>query len=65
MGMSRIDVVNEIKEGDTVKVTSGAFANMFGKVKLVDMVNQKIEVALDLFGQETIVEVLFTEIEKA
>ena len=65
MGMSRIDVVNEINEGDTVKVTSGAFANMYGKVKLVDMVNQKIEVALDLFGQETIVEVLFTEIEKA
>ena len=65
MGMSRIDVVNEINVGDSVKVTSGAFANMFGKVKLVDMANQKIEVALDLFGQETIVEVLFTEIEKA
>ena len=65
MGMSRIDVVNEIGEGDTVKVISGAFANMIGKVKNVDMVNQKIEVALDLFGQETIVEVLFTEIEKA
>ena len=65
MGMSRIDVVNEINEGDTVKVINGAFSNMYGKVKFVDMVNQKIEVALDLFGQETIVEVLFTEIEKA
>ena len=65
MGMSRIDVVNEINEGDTVKVINGAFSNMFGKVKFVDMVNQKIEVVLDLFGQETIVEVLFTEIEKA
>lgn len=65
MGMSRIDVVNEINEGDMVKIISGAFSNMFGKVKLVDMANQKIEVALDLFGQETIVEVLFTEIEKA
>ena len=65
MGMSRIDVVNEINEGDTVKVINGAFSNMYGKVKMLDMVNQKIEVALDLFGQETIVEVLFTEIEKA
>ncbi len=65
MGMSRIDVVNEINPGDSVKVISGAFANMYGKVKLVDMVNQKIEVALDLFGQETIVEVGFSEIEKA
>lgn len=65
MGMSRIDVVNEINPGDSVKVISGAFANMFGKVKSVDMVNQKIEVSLDLFGQETIVEVEFNEIEKA
>ena len=65
MNMSRIDVVNEINEGDSIKVISGAFANMFGKVKFVDMQNQKIEVALDLFGQETIVEVAFNEIEKA
>ena len=65
MGMSRIDVINEINIDDNVKVISGAFANMFGKVKLIDMENQKMEVALDLFGQETIVEVGFTEIEKA
>ena len=65
MGMSRVDVVNEINVDDQVKVISGAFANMFGKVKNIDMANQKIEVALDLFGQETIVEVDFTEIEKA
>ena len=64
MGMSRIDVVNEINEGDSVKVISGAFANMFGKVKSIDMQKQMIEVALDLFGQETMVEVGFDEIEK-
>ena len=64
MGMSRIDVINEIKEDDSIKVISGAFANMFGKVKKIDMENQKIEVSLDLFGQETIVEVGFTDIEK-
>ena len=65
MGMSRIDIESELSVGDNIKVINGAFANMFGKVKNIDMVNQKIEVALDLFGQETIVEVLFTEIEKA
>ena len=65
MGISRVDVVNEIKEDDSIKVIKGAFANMFGKVKSVDMANQKIEVALDLFGQETIVEVGFDDIEKA
>jgi len=65
MGISRIDVVNEINEGDSIKVINGAFANMFGYVKSVDMANQQIEVVLDLFGQETVVEVGFSDIEKA
>jgi len=64
MGMSRVDIENELSEGDSVKVISGAFANMFGKVKSIDLANQKIEVVLDLFGQETIVEVEFNEIER-
>lgn len=65
MGMSRLDIANEINVGDNVKVINGAFANMYGKVKEIDIANQKLEVALDLFGQETIVEVEFTEIERA
>ncbi len=65
MGMSRLDIENEISEGDTVKVITGAFANMYGKVRSIDMANQKIEVVLDLFGQETVVEVDFNEIERA
>ncbi len=64
MGMSRLDIGNELAVGDKIKVTTGAFANMAGTVKVIDMANQKIEVALDLFGQETIVEVEFSEIEK-
>ena len=64
MNMSRIDIEKELKVGDSVKVRSGAFANMFGKVKNIDMQKQIIEVALDLFGQETMVEVGFEEIEK-
>lgn len=64
MNMSRIDIEKELSENDSVKVKSGAFANMFGKVKKIDMQKQMIEVALDLFGQETMVEVGFDEIEK-
>ena len=37
---------------------------MYGKVNKLDMANQIVEVALDLFGQETIVEVGFEDIEK-
>ena len=64
MNMSRIDIESELKVDDSVKVTNGAFANMFGKVKSIDMQKQMIEVSLDLFGQETMVEVGFDEIEK-
>jgi len=65
MGMSRLDIGNEVEPGDSIKVINGAFANMYGKVKSIDLTTQKIEASLDLFGQETIVEVEFSEIEKA
>ncbi|MBR1376307.1 MAG: transcription termination/antitermination protein NusG [Bacilli bacterium] len=65
MGMSRLDIANEIAIDDMVKVVDGPFANMFGKIKSIDMANAKLEVALDLFGQETIVELALSQIEKA
>ena len=65
MGMSRLDIANEINIDDMVKVVDGPFANMFGKIKSIDMANAKLEVALDLFGQETIVELALSQIEKA
>jgi transcription termination/antitermination factor NusG len=65
MGLSRLDIGNDINEGDSVRVINGAFANMYGKVRSIDIGEQRLEVALDLFGQETIVEVDFTEIEKS
>ena len=65
MGMSRLEIGNELNGDDMVKVISGPFSGMFGKVKKINMENQEIEVALDLFGQETIVELKLTEIERA
>lgn len=65
MGMSRIDIENDLKEGTKVKVNNGPFEGMFGTIKSIDLEHQKIEVALDLFGQETIVELELSEIEKA
>ena len=65
MGMARLDIGNEINVDDMVKVVDGPFANMFGKIKSIDMANAKLEVALDLFGQETIVELMLSQIEKA
>ena len=62
MGMSRLELGNELTEGTSVKVVSGPFANMFGKVKSVDFATQTVEVTIDLFGQETVVELGLTDI---
>lgn len=65
MGMSRLEIGNNLNEGDMVKVVTGPFANMYGKVKTINMETSQVEVALDLFGQETIVELGLTEIERS
>lgn len=65
MGLSRLEIGNELNVDDMIKVVSGPFASMYGKVKSIDKEKAKLEVALDLFGQETIVELDLTEIEKA
>ena len=63
MGMSRIDLDKELAEGNKVKITDGPFKNMIGKVSTYDLENKKVELLLDLFGQETSVEVGLSEIE--
>ena len=65
MGISRIQIDNDLNIDDQVKVINGPFANMYGKIRSIDDENAKLEVALDLFGQETLVELGVKEIEKA
>lgn len=64
MGMSRIDMDNELEIGASVKIVSGPFNGMFGKIESMDLPNQKINLTVDLFGQETSVEVELNQIEK-
>ena len=63
MGMSRIDLAKDLAEGKKVRITDGPFKNMVGKVSSYDLENKKVELLLDLFGQETSVEVKLSEIE--
>ena len=65
MGISRIDVDTELNEGAKVKIIAGPFNGMFGTVDSVDLPNQKVNLLVDLFGQETSVEVELSQIEKA
>ena len=63
MGMSRIDLAKDLAEGKKVKITDGPFKNMIGKVSSYDLEKKKVELILDLFGQETSVEVELSQIE--
>ena len=63
MGMSRVDVSKDLAEGAKVKIISGPFKDMMAKIDTVDMKEQKLNVLVDLFGQETSVEVDITEVE--
>lgn len=65
MGISRIDVDEDLKVGVKVKIIGGPFNGMYGKVDSIDLTNQKVMLFVDLFGQETSVEVDINQIEKA
>ena len=65
MGMSRLDINEELKEGEKVKVIDGPFKNMYGKIQAVDIPNSSLTVLIDLFGQETPVDVTISQVEKA
>ena len=64
MGISRIDVDNELEVGIKVKIVSGPFNGMFGKVESIDLPNQKVMLLVDLFGQETSVDVELFQVSK-
>ena len=55
--------IENLAQGKKVKITDGPFKNMIGKVNSYDLENKKVELLLDLFGQETSVEVKLSEIE--
>lgn len=65
MGISRMDVDTDLVEGATVKIVDGPFNGMFGKIDNVDLPNQKVMLLVDLFGQETSIEVELNQIQKA
>lgn len=65
MGISRFDADEKLEVGTKVKIVAGPFNGMYGTISVVDMENQKLELNVDLFGQETSVEVEMSQIEVA
>ncbi len=65
MGISRMDVDEDLAPGTKVSIVDGPFKGMFGKIDELDLENNKITLLVDLFGQETSVEVELNQIQKA
>ena len=64
MGLTRVDVESELAVGDKVSITDGPFKGMLGKIDSIDIENNRINVLIDLFGQETPVEVELYQVKK-
>ncbi|MGE6260826.1 transcription termination/antitermination protein NusG [Heyndrickxia sporothermodurans] len=64
MGMDekRIDVNFEV--GETVTVKEGPFANFTGKIEEIDSDKGRAKVMVNMFGRETPVDLVFTQIDK-
>ena len=60
-----MNVDKDLKEGNKVNITDGPFKGMTGVVESLDLANNKINLLVDLFGQETSVEVELSQIQKA
>ena len=63
MGLSSVVDV-DIEVGDHVRVISGPFVDMEGRVVNIDLNNYKVDVMIELMGRETKVELELYNIEK-
>ena len=64
IGMSRVNVENDLNVGDTVNIIDGPFNGMSGKVDAIDLENNRLNIIIDLFGQETNVDVEVYQVSK-
>lgn len=65
MGMNRMNVESEVLVGDRVSIIDGPFKGMLGTVDNIDAENNRLNVLIDLFGQETPIEVELFQVNKA
>ena len=63
-GLNNTEINTDVKPGDSITIIEGPFKGMFGKIENMDVENQKLTVLIDLFGQETPVEVDLLQINK-
>ncbi len=54
----------DLEVGDQVKILSGPLEDFIGVIEAVDTVQQKLRVAVEMFGRNTPVDVEFFQVEK-
>lgn len=64
-GAAKPKPIITFEEGETVRVTTGPFANFNGVVEEVKPDKQKIRVLVSIFGRATPIELDFTQVDKA
>lgn len=64
MGMSRVETPKDLAVGTKVKIIDGPFKGMSGSVDTLDLENGRLNVLIDLFGQETPVEVELNQVSQ-
>ena len=62
--ISEKPINTDVEVGDTVSIIDGPFKGMYGKIESEDKENEKLTVLIDLFGQETPVEVDLIQVSK-
>lgn len=64
IGMSTVNAEEDLKPGDTVNIINGPFSGMSGKLEVIDLDNNNLTIIIDLFGQETSVDVELHQVNK-
>ena len=52
------------KEGDSIRITDGPFADFLGQVDEINLDRGKVRVMVTMFGRETVIEMDFLQVEK-
>ena len=62
MNQNKINIEKDLKPDNKVKIVDGPFKGMIGKISNYDLESKKVNLLVDLFGQETPVEVELSQI---
>ena len=63
LGVDIKEITVDYQVGDSVKITSGPFANQIGIVDEIDLTTGKVKVNVVLFGRKTVLELDYTQAE--